>query len=56
MTYAIAVGEIAFAIIGFITGWVSPSECTVVLGLGLSTFGIHTSNIKLGKAIGAANY
>lgn len=50
-TYAVAVGEIAFALVGFAMGWASGAECTIVLTLGLSTFGIHNSNITLGRAM-----
>jgi len=53
LTYVIAIGQIAFASIGFITGWMSPNECLTVAMLGLSVFGIHNSNIRVGRALGA---
>lgn len=39
--YAIAAAEIVFASVGFVTGWMSPTESMTVFAIGLSTFGIH---------------
>lgn len=56
ITYAIAIGQLIFAGIGFVTGWMSPNECLTVAMLGLSVFGIHKSNLALGRALGASRY
>ena len=39
----IAVGQLAFAAIGFVTGWLSQTDAFVLAAAGLTTLGIHIS-------------
>jgi hypothetical protein len=48
--YVIAFGEIIFALVGLVTGWISAAEATTILVLGLSTFGIHKQNVAIAAA------
>lgn len=50
--YVIAVGEIAFAAIGYFTGWMAPMESATLFTIGLSTFGIHSHNVAVGRSLG----
>lgn len=51
--YAIAVVEVVFGIVGFVTGWITHEEAFAIITIGLSTFGIHKSNVAVGRAAGA---
>ena len=49
--YAVAALEVVFAGIGWITGWIQPTEALTLLSVGLSTLGIHSHNVAVGKAV-----
>lgn len=50
LVYAIALGQILFGIVALVTGWTSSAEALGVIMLGLSTFGIHHSNVATAAA------
>ncbi len=49
--YVVAIAEIVFGLVGLVTGWMSAAEATLVIGLGTSTFGIHSHNVAVGRMI-----
>lgn len=53
MGYVVAAVQIVFGLAGLITGWISNAESLTILMLGLSVFGIHNSNIALGRSLGS---
>lgn len=51
--YAIAVLEVIFAGIGWVTGWINPTEALTLFSVGISTLGIHGHNVAVGRALQA---
>lgn len=45
IVYGLAIGQILFGIVALVTGWVSSADALTVIMLGLSVFGIHSSNV-----------
>lgn len=49
----IAIAQILFGAVGITTGWINASDSLTIIMLGLSVFGVHNSNVKLGRALGS---
>lgn len=45
--------QILFGVTGLLTGWIPGTEAMTILFLGLSVFGFHSSNVALGRKLGA---
>lgn len=52
IAYVIAVLEILFGAVGYVTGWATSTEALAILTIGLSTFGIHQFNAAVAAAKG----
>jgi len=55
INYAPIIGGVLLvgSIAGFAFHYISGSDATVIIALALSLLGIHDSNIKLGRSLGA---